>query len=305
MTAQNRGTPHSIQQRLLNRARDRGEDFNLTLVRYGVERFLYRLSLSEWADRYVVKGATLFDVWLDQPHRSTRDLDVTWIEAEGQARLESQVREICAIEYPQDGLVFDLSSLAVEPLRRGQGVRLKFLAQLGTIPIPLQLDVGSGDVVTPAPRIEEFPTLLELPAPRVKLYPRETFVAEKFEAMVRFGRTNTRYKDFSDVALLATYTEFQGSLLLEACANTFAHCATPVVQGDPPAPLRPQFYAENDRAQKWNSFALENPSLEHLGSFPRVGELVASFLRPLWNALARKLPWEAHWNPPGPWTPTR
>lgn len=308
MTPPAQGTVQSIRQRLLNRARDRKEDFQLTLVRYGVERFLYRLSLSKWAGRYVVKGATLFDVWLDQPHRSTRDLDVGAQDAVAREQLEAHVRNICAVECPQDGLVFDLSGIRIEPIRgaqEGRGLRAKFLARLGSARIPLQLDVGFGDVVTPAPRLEEFPTLLDLPAPRVKLYPRETFIAEKFEAMVRLGRTNSRYKDFSDVALLAEHMEFHGPILRDACENTFERRGTPLVPGDPPAPLRPRFYADLDRGKAWRAFAEENPTLERLGSFPKVGELVATFLAPLWDALTRGVPWEASWTPGGPWSSGR
>lgn len=309
MTPPAQGTVQSIRQRLLNRARDRGEDFQLTLVRYGVERLLYRLSLSEWADQYVVKGATLFEVWLDQPHRPTRDLDVNWLEADTREQFESHVREICALECPEDGLIFDLSELTIDPIRRqqeGQGLRARFLARLGPARIHLQLDVGFGDVITPAPRLEEFPTLLALlPAPRVKLYPRETFVAEKFEAMVRLGRTNSRYKDFSDVALLAQYMEFRGPMLREACENTFRRRGTPLTVGDPPEALRPSFYSDGERMKGWAAFAQENPSLESLGSFPKIGEHVTSFLGPLWRALTGGLPLEASWEPRGPWSSGR
>lgn len=304
MSASDEGTVQSVRQRLLNRARNRREDFQLTLVRYGVERFLYRLSVSEWARQYVVKGATLFDVWLDQPHRATRDLDVSALEAVAWDRLESQLRAICAVELPEDGLAFDLSGLTIEPIRAlqdGQGLRAKFLARLGRARIPLQIDAGFGDVVTPEPRVEEFPTLLDLPAPHVKIYPRETFIAEKFEAMVRLGETTSRYKDFSDVVLLAEHKTFEGPLLREACENTFERRGTPLAPGDPPAALRPQFYADGDRARAWRGFAQENPSLERLGSFPKVGELVGRFLARLWQAITRDIPWEATWRPRGPW----
>lgn len=299
------GTIQSIRQRLLNRARERGEDFQLTLVRYGVERFLYRMSLSECAGEYVVKGATLFEVWLDQPHRPTRDLDVNRHEAVPRAQLESHVRDICAVEFLDDGLAFDLSGLTIDPIRRaqeGKGLRARFLARLGQARIHLQLDVGFGDVVTPAPSLQEFPTLLDLPAPRVKLYPRETFIAEKFEAMVRLGRINSRYKDFSDVALLARHTEFQASGLREACQNTFERRGTPVTPGDAPEALRPAFYSDGDRRKAWAGFARENLSLESLGSFPSVGELVTAFLAPVWDALDPQMDWEARWPPRGPWS---
>jgi hypothetical protein len=274
-------------------------------VRYGVERFLYRMGRSRWRSQYVVKGATLFDAWLDRPHRPTRDLDVSRDEAVTRAQLESQVREICAVDCPEDGLAFDLPGLTIEPIRRaqeGQGLRARFLARLGQARIHLQLDVGFGDVVTPAAIVEDFPTLLELPAPRVKLYPRETFIAEKVESMVRFGRMNTRYKDFSDVALLSRYMEFRASSLREACRNTFENRGTPLVPRDHPEALRPSFYSDGVRRRNWAAFARENPSVESLGTFPSVGEIVAGFLGPVWDALGTKSEWNATWGPNGPWS---
>lgn len=306
MTSSEEGTVQSIRQRLLNRARDLEEDYQVTLVRYGAERFLYRLSLTEWTEHYAVKGATLLDVWLNQPHRPTRDLDMTWVDDGSEEQLESHVRQICAVECPEDGIEFDLSGLTIEPIRRaqeGQGLRARLLARLGRAQINLQLDVGFRDVVTPAPRLEKFPTLLALPAPRVKVYPRETFIAEKFEAMVRFGTRNTRLKDFSDVALLARHMAFDGPVLREACANTFERRGTRLVSSAPPSALQSQFYTEPDRMRSWRAFRAENPSLEHLGSFPKVGEVVASFLTPVWNALASGRSWEAYWKPGGPWNP--
>ena len=298
------GTVQSVRQRLLNRARERREEFQHTLVRFGVERFLYRLSCSPYAGRYVVKGATLFTVWLDEPHRPTRDLDLAGLEERSREELEAQLREVFDQDCPEDGLVFDSSSLALEAIRRGQqdqGLEARFVAHLGKAKIPLQLDVGFGDVINPPPQVEDFPTLLDLPKPRVKLYPKETFIAEKFEAMVRFGRTNSRLKDFSDVAFLASHDAFDGAALLRATKETFARRSTPTGPDDRPAVLRTAFYSDDARIQQWQALAEENPLVEELGSFSRVGELLISFLGPLWGAMARRESWVRSWQPPGPW----
>lgn len=308
------GDARSIHRRLLARARKRQEDFQLTLVRYGVERFLYRMSCSRWAEDYVVKGATLFEVWLEQPHRSTRDLDVTWLRAGTEEGFAEQLREVCAVECPEDGLVFDLGDLRIAPIRPGQqvpGMRAKFIAYLGQARIHLQVDVGAGDAVTPPPEIQEFPTLLDHPAPRMKIYRRETLIAEKLEAMVSLGETNSRYKDFSDIALLALHTEFHGPTLRSACADTFERRGTSLRQRDRPAALSSAFYEEDYRTRSWDAFARENRSLEKLGSFLEVGKIVISFLAPVWEELTRTTEDEERsgrrrpireWRPPGPWS---
>ena len=314
MTAPTASAIASVRQRLLNRARDRQEDFQLTLVRYGVERFLFRLSQSAWAERYVVKGATLFEIWLDQPHRATRDLDFTWLDPGTQEQFAAQLRDVCAVECPEDGLVFDLSELRIAPIRLGQevsGVRARFRIFLGSARIDMRLDVGAGDVVTPPPELVDFPTLLDHPAPRVRTYRRETVIAEKMEAMVSLGETNSRYKDFSDIALLALHTEFHGPTLRSACADTFERRATPLKRRDRPAALSSAFYEEDQRSRSWNAFARENRSLEKLGSFLEVGKVVTSFLAPVWEELTRTAADEERsgrrsqirrWQPPGPWS---
>jgi len=176
------GLIESIRQRLLNLSRANGEAFDFVLARYGVERFLYRLSVSEHANQYVLKGSMLFHVWNRKMHRPTRDLDLL---GAGPADLDSvrmSILDVLRTDVADDGLWFDESSLVVEPIREDMaygGVRAKFRAKLGNVRIPVQVDVGFGDAVVPGPETREFPSLLSgLPSSSMRTYPVCTVVAE-------------------------------------------------------------------------------------------------------------------------------
>lgn len=195
----------SIRQRLLDRARARGEDFQLVLDRFAVERLLYRLSISPHREQFLLKGAMLFAVWFDQPHRPTRDADFLGFGPAGPGRLAGIARELCTIPS-DDGLLFDAASITVEPIREEasyDGLRIRLRAALGVARCHGQWDVGFGDVVTPGPVEIKYPVLLdELPAPQLRVYPRETVFAEKLEAIATLGIANSRMKDFFDLFAL-------------------------------------------------------------------------------------------------------
>jgi len=183
----------SVRQRLMNLARARNEEFGLILTRYGIERLLYRLSQSEYRSAFVLKGALLFELWTKRPHRPTRDLDLAGRQETTVAGMKKVFTEICAQPVESDGLVFDPKAVRAETIREElayQGVRVRCLAHLGNARIPLQVDVGFGDVITPGPVKLEYPTLLDFPAPRLQAYPRETMIAEKFHALVMLNITH-------------------------------------------------------------------------------------------------------------------
>ena len=192
----------SVRQRLLNLRVKYPGDFNVLLTRYAAERLLYRLSISPHSRQFVLKGALLFVVWLPQWHRPTRDLDLLGFGENSVERLTDLFREICQTEAVADGLEFDPASLEATEIREGQeygGRRVRLLALLGNARVPVQVDVGFGDSITPGPCEIDYPTLLsDLPAPKLRAYPRETVVAEKLEAMVALGWANSRMKDFYD-----------------------------------------------------------------------------------------------------------
>jgi predicted nucleotidyltransferase component of viral defense system len=199
----------SVNNRLLALAKERGESFHDLLIRYGIERFLYRLSRSPHADRFLLKGAMLFVIWDNRVPRPTRDIDLLAFGSTDRDEILRVFREVIGTEVPADGLAFDVSSLVAEEIREDQiygGLRVKLLARLGAARVPLQIDLGTGDAVTPEPVTAEFPALLNFPAPSLRTYPIYTVVAEKFEAMVARGWLNTRMKDFYDLLSTATYS---------------------------------------------------------------------------------------------------
>ena len=193
----------SIRQRLLNHARSHGDDFQRILTRYAIERLLYRLSMTEAAERYVLKGAMLFLTWPERRFRPTRDLDLLGEGDSDATAIAGLFTRICRIDEPVDGIVFDPASLEAAPIHeegKYQGIRVTLRGKLTTAVILVQVDIGFGDRVYPPPIRADFPRLLpELPPANILMYPPETVVAEKLEAMIHFGEGNTRIKDFYDI----------------------------------------------------------------------------------------------------------
>ncbi len=228
---------HSIRQRLLNYTKSSGQDFNQVLLRFANERLLYRLGKSEYADRFLLKGATLFLVWNEsKPHRPTRDVDLLGFGPEDQGELRKVFGGLCLMAE-EDGMEYDASTIAVNAIREDQrygGLRVELKGKLHGARVHLQIDVGYGDVVTPGAEEIEVPEILQgLGAPRLKGYPVYTVIAEKFEAMVQLGMTNSRMKDFYDVDFLLGKFELEEAVLKEAVRRTFARRGTPLPEGDP------------------------------------------------------------------------
>jgi len=187
MTRPPKNISASVRARLAQRARDRGDDFQLVLTRYANERLLYRLATSVHADRFILKGAALFTLWVGQPHRATRDLDLLGFGDAGEAHLRDVFVEVLGRSMPEDGVAFDVEVLEVGPIRDDQeygGVRVTTVARIAGAQVRVQVDIGFGDAVTPDAELVDFPVLLDFPAPRLRAYPRETVVAEKVDAMV-------------------------------------------------------------------------------------------------------------------------
>lgn len=246
----------SVRARLLNEARKSGEEFELTLTRFAAERLLFRLGALPVRERCTLKGASLLTVWLPDPYRATRDIDVLASGPTDDAAIRTLIEEICAVACPEDGLRFDLSELVVEPIRAEEeysGKRARFRTWLGNARIRVQLDFGFGDALATQPEDIEYPTLLaSLPAPRLRAYPRETSVAEKFEAMVKLDTRNSRMKDFHDLWALAGAFAFDGARLRDAVAACFERRATPWT-AEVPRPLTPVFYRTPARWSRTSS----------------------------------------------------
>ncbi len=295
-------TSASVRQRLLNRAKTRGEDFNFTLSQFAIERFLYRLGVSAHKERFVLKGASLFCLWSQEPHRATWDLDLLGRGGGTVEEIEAAVRDICVTPVEDDGIHFDPNSAAGEPIREGQkyqGVRVRLVAHLGQARVPLQVDVGFGDAVTPPPRIAIYPTALEQPPPRVLAYPREAVVAEKLEALVALGPGNSRMKDFYDLHSLALRFDFAGPVLAGAVAATFARRNTPVPEGVPFG-LSDDFEAVPERAAQWRAF-VRRGRLQDGATLRESLSVLRGFLVPVLDAVRSHAVFEGTWPPGGPW----
>lgn len=265
-----RGRAASFHARLLNLAKSRGDDFNLILNRYAVERWLFRLSVSDAREQLWLKGAMLFDHWFDTPHRPTRDADFLGLGEADAIALGTLIRVVSAIES-DDGMTFDPESVTVESIReenRYGGLRVKVIGYLGKAKCTLQLDVGFGDAVTPGAEEIDFPTLLDdVPAPQLKAYPRASVVAEKLESIVSFGMANSRMKDYYDLHALAREGAVDPSMLGDAIAATFARRRTTLPEGLPVG-LTEEFAGDVNKRAQWRAFLDKNrltgPSLDEV-----------------------------------------
>jgi predicted nucleotidyltransferase component of viral defense system len=295
--------PASVHQRLLNLSQQRGEEFNLLLTRFAIERLLYRLSRWAEAGHFVLKGALAFAVWGMQPHRPTRDLDLLGYGDNTSDRLVEAFRRICATESEADGLTFDLDSVRAQPIRidqEYQGQRVELTAFLGKARVPLQIDIGFGDIVTPPAEDAEYPTLLSFPAPRLRVYPKEAVVAEKLHAMVVLGALNSRVKDFYDVWILAQGSAFDGAVLGRAIAATFARRQTALPASRPVA-LTAEFAGRSDVQTRWSAFLRRNRLAVGERTFPMMIMDLADFLMPVLTTLSGGAGFDQIWPPGGPW----
>ena len=295
---------HSVFQRLLNHARTCGEDFNLLLFRYGIERLLYRLSISPHAEKFILKGASLFLVWKGQNYRVTRDAGLLAFGPVDTDRLITIFKELCQTAYDNaDGIEFMPDTVRAVPIREEQayeGIRVTLLAMLHQARIPIQIDIGFGDAVTPEPERIEFPTLLDAPSPKLLAYPRFTMVAEKVEAMVRLGMANSRMKDFYDVWLLSRLFEFDGRTLCNAIRNTFRRRSTPL-PGGLPMVFTDEFRKDAQKQTQWRAFVRKSKPEDVSGDFDAVIGDIAAFLAPVIEAARGDDHFELSWPEGGPW----
>ena len=303
MTSSDRNRAESVRHRLRNRLRERGDDVQLGLQRYARERFLYRLGESRHREHFVLKGATLFALWGGALYRATRDLDFTGYGSPEPADVLAALREVCGHSSPADAIVFDPGTLSAEAIKDdGEygGLRVRFEGHLGGSRIPMQIDIGFGNAIHPGAEEGVFPTLLDDPAPRIRVYPSEAVIAEKLHAMVMLGERNSRFKDFYDVSVLAYRFTFDGSRLASAVAATFDRRHT-AIDANLPDALGSRFYNEPMKAAQWRTYLGLNALSGASPDFALVGEQIQVFLRPIWTALADGRPFSDTWPPAGPW----
>jgi predicted nucleotidyltransferase component of viral defense system len=298
----------SVKHRLLHLAKQRNEDFGFLLTRYAAERLLYRIGRSKYARDLVLKGATLFQLRRQQlSHRATRDVDLLGRGAPEPTRLERIFREIIEVRVGDDGLLFLEKSVRAESIREGDeyaGIRVRLEARLGAARIQLQVDVGFGDALITRPKREALATLLDLPSPRLLVYPWEAVIAEKFHIMVELGMGNSRMKDYFDVHHLSQTLSFAGRTLADAIEATFDRRRTPLPPGVPIG-LSAAFAEDAGKRAQWRAFMRRLDAGDSGMPLDDVVDRLRAFLMPPVEALRQKRDFRRHWAPGGPWRWTR
>ena len=293
----------SIRVRLLNSAKEGGTEFELYLVRYACERFLYRLGNSDFRDNCILKGATLLALWMKEPYRATRDIDLLAFGESDEETVRTIITAVCSVPCEEDGITFDLETLRISPIRdnqKYQGQRANLRARLGSARIAVQVDFGFGNAVTSVVDEERLPTIIGgVPAPFVRTYPRVATIAEKFETMVQLGTRNSRMKDFYDVWALSETFAFDGADLREAVERCFERRGTPWTHAVPEA-LTSAFYSELQT--RWQSYGQDGQLLSSPPTaFEEIGDRVQLFLGPVRENIMAQARFEMHWPAGGPW----
>ena len=298
----NKNITASILQRLKNYSQARKEDRGLTLTNYAIERLLYRLSISEYADRFVLKGAQLFRIWTDKSYRPTRDLDLLHFGNPDIAELERIFQEICNIKTEvEDGIIYLAETVRGEVIREENqydGVRIKFEFRIGRTGEFMQVDIGFGDAVNPPATEIQFPSILEMPSPNFRTYCRDTVVAEKVEAMVSLGYANSRMKDFYDVYTLSKEFDFDGETLKKSIHITFGKRKTGIPD-EPPLALTSEFSDDPIKQTQWNAFLRKN-GLESI-TLTQTVESIKTFLEPIFLAINKSNDYNSVWSPHKGW----
>lgn len=297
----------SVAARLLNLAKQKGDDYQTVLTSYCLERFLYRLGMSPVRDRYLLKGAMLLRVWSEQPYRATHDLDLLRTGDASAESIRRDLASICATKVAPDAVEFGSDRVSMEAIRaqdESAGTRATLPARCGSARLSLQIDLGVGDSVWPGPVATTYPTLLDFPPPQVLAYSREAVIAEKLEAIVVLGDRNSRIKDYFDLHHFAQAFSFDAAVLTEAARRTFERRRTPI-PSDVPIGLTPEYWANPSRPMQVRAFArragltvADRPGDEFVS-------LLRSFLGPILEDLRHRQDGHGSWAPGGPWEPAR
>jgi predicted nucleotidyltransferase component of viral defense system len=250
----------SIRAKLKNIAKAEQTDFATVLTRYGLERLLYRIGLSKYAHQYLLKGALLFNLWYDMPHRPTMDIDLLGFGNNELDFLINVFKDLCSIDA-EDGIVFHENSVSAATIKKESGytgARVVLFAELSKARIKIQVDIGFGDVVTPGPIDANYPVLIkELPPPQIRIYPIYSVIAEKFHAIVLLGMANSRLKDYLDLYILLKEEKLEKPILTEAISSTFTQRETPLPQSTPIG-LSSEYSQDSSRQAMWLSFLKKN-----------------------------------------------
>lgn len=293
----------SVRARLTDYARQRGENAQLVMQRFAIERLIYRLAQSGYRDHFILKGAMLFSLWAPVPYRSTGDLDLLGQGDPAPDRMAAIFKALCELSVPDDGVVYDPASVHAESTRDEEeypGVRITLTATMANARLHIQIDIGFGDAVTPAAADVTYPSLLDFPRAVLKAYPPETVVAEKLEALVTLGVRNTRMKDFYDLWIIAKTFTFDGATLAAAVAATFTRRQTPFPVETPFA-LTKAFSTDPGKNTQWTAFLKRTAISAPPAPFPELIAFIAAFASPLITASSVTALASMTWPPGGPW----
>ena len=284
---------HSVSARLLQIAKARDEDFHFILVRYGSERLLYRIGTHPLLRTFLLKGASLFLVWEGTWFRTTRDIDLLGFGNPDMEHVKQSFLELCSMDTSNtDGLVFDGESLAVGRIKEDQfyeGIRVRLACYLEKTRIPLQVDIGFGDAVTPTANSVVYPCLLDAPAPRLNAYPMETVVSEKFLAIATLGMSNSRMKDYFDLAILGRRFPLDAAMCAKAIRNT-CQARRIEIPKTMPIGLTQTFTSAPDKIRQWNAFTHRSGLTIQVGDLASVVQEVRSLLDPILELLFAENP---------------
>jgi hypothetical protein len=297
-----KNTAASAHQRLLNKAKESSRPFNELLQHFAIERFIYRLSKSPHADRFILKGALMFSVWSGPGSRPTMDIDLLGKIDNNLEMIVAAIKDACEMDVEADGMSFNAETVTAARITEDaeyEGVRVRVQGGLGNARVSLQIDIGFGDVIVPGPIKVAYPALLDFPAPEVNGYTMESTISEKFQAMVKLGALNSRMKDFHDIWMLSRTFDFRGEMLAKAVEKTFENRNTPIPIA--PTVFGPSFVKEGDKQVQWRGFMRKAKLADAPESFEDVVAAVKMFLEPLVASLAERRAFRSLWKAPGPW----
>jgi len=298
-----RDIPASVRGRLENLARETRRPLQELMQYFVMERFLFRLSQSKHADRFVLKGALMFTVWGTPQSRATRDIDLLARADNSVDAMSRMIKDVCRQSVESDGVDFlsdSVQAVMTKEHAEYSGVRVTFVAMIQNARLPMQIDIGFGDVIHPAATMIDYPTMLDFETPQLIGYPKETVIAEKFEAMVKLGQFNSRMKDFYDIHVLLRQFGFDAEVLSLAIQKTFANRGTMV--DSEPFVFSPPFLDDSRKQIQWTAFVRKSKLSSAPDSFADVVREIDAFLLPLVQAISSKQYFAARWTSEGSWS---
>ena len=299
-----KNTSVSVHDRLRNMAKESSRPFNELLQHFAIERFIYRLSKSPHADRFILKGALMLSVWSGLVSRPTMDIDLLGKIDNSLEEIKAVMRDVCKMDVEEDGMFFNEKTVSATRITEDaeyEGVRVRIRGSLGNARVSLQIDIGFGDVIVPGPGKVAYPALLEFPSPELNGYTMQTTIAEKYQAMVKLGVLNSRMKDFYDIWMLSRTFDFNGEVLAKAIERTFMNRKIDLTND--PVIFDPSFGRDGTKQVQWQGFIRKARLRNVPGDFEDVVAGIKMFLEPPVKYLVARRTFKSAWKASGAWIP--